>query len=59
MLLTLVHSRVPDRSMLLGVSAGWHGHLDVLEARVRGATPAPFWDEWARLREEYAGRFPA
>jgi uncharacterized protein YndB with AHSA1/START domain len=58
-LLTLVHSRVADRSMLLGVSAGWHGHLDVLEARVRGATPAPFWDEWARLREEYAGRFPA
>jgi uncharacterized protein YndB with AHSA1/START domain len=58
-LLTLIHRRVADRAMLLGVSAGWHGHLDVLEARVRGAKPMPFWNEWARLREEYAGRFPA
>jgi uncharacterized protein YndB with AHSA1/START domain len=58
-LLTLVHRRVADRPMLLGVSAGWHGHLDILEARVRGARPAPFWDEWARLRAEYAERFPA
>ena len=36
--------------MLLGVSAGWHLHLDILEARVRGIEPAPFWDGWRRLR---------
>jgi uncharacterized protein YndB with AHSA1/START domain len=58
-LLTLVHRRLPDRSTLLGVSAGWHAHLDVLEARARWAKPAPFWNEWARLRKDYAVRFPA
>jgi len=58
-LLTLIHRRVPDRATLLGVSSGWHAHLDVLEARARFARPAPFWDEWARLRADYERRFPA
>jgi hypothetical protein len=30
----------------------------VLEARMRGAKPAPFWDGWLRLRSEYAERIP-
>ena len=58
-LLTLTHSRLPNRSTLLGVSAGWHAHLDVLEARMRGTEPAPFWDGWRRLRADYEGRIPA
>ncbi len=58
-LLTLVHRRLPNRSTMLGVSAGWHAHLDVLVARARGEEPAPFWDGWARLRKEYDGRLPA
>ena len=29
MQLTLTHRRLPDRSSLLGVSAGWHAHLEV------------------------------
>ena len=57
-LLTLVHRRLPDRSTLLDVSAGWHIHLDVLGRGCAAATPAPFWDGWARLREEYDGRLP-
>jgi uncharacterized protein YndB with AHSA1/START domain len=57
-LLTVTHRRLPDRPTLLGVSAGWHAHLDVLEARIRGAEPAPFWDGWLRLRSEYAERIP-
>lgn len=57
-LLTLTHSDLPRRAMLLGVSAGWHAHLDVLEARASGAAPAPFWDAWARLRDEYERRIP-
>ncbi|HEX2166473.1 MAG TPA: SRPBCC family protein, partial [Longimicrobiales bacterium] len=43
-LLTLVHRRVPDRSMLLNVSSGWHTHLDILAARMAGEEPKPFWD---------------
>lgn len=58
-LLTVVHSRVPDRKTLLGVSAGWHAHLDLLAVRVAGAEARPFWSEMARLRTEYEGRLPA
>jgi len=58
-LLTLVHRRLPNRSTMLRVSAGWHMHLDVLVARARGEEPAPFWDGWARLRKEYDRRLPA
>jgi uncharacterized protein YndB with AHSA1/START domain len=58
-LLTLIHRRLPDRSMMLGVSAGWHAHLDVLAARAANADPEPFWDAWTRLRGDYAQRLPA
>jgi uncharacterized protein YndB with AHSA1/START domain len=52
-LLTLTHRRLADRPQLLGVGAGWHAHLDVLAARLRGETPAPFWDRWTGLRADY------
>ena len=57
-LLTLIHRRLPDRPTLLGVSAGWHLHLDVLTTRVAGEEPEPFWDGWSRLRAEYDRRIP-
>jgi Uncharacterized conserved protein len=58
-LLTLTHHRLPDRATLLGVSAGWHLHLNVLEARMRDREPEPFWDGWSRLKAEYDRRLPA
>ena len=58
-LLTLIHRRLPDRKATVMVGAGWHAHLDVLSARVRGVEPAPFWDSWVKLREDYDGRVPA
>ena len=59
--LTLVHRRLPDRAMLLNVAAGWHAHLDILVARANDTThgPAPFWDQWAMLKAQYAERIPA
>lgn len=57
-LLTIVHRRVEDPNVLLNVSAGWHAHVDVLEARLRGREPAPHWDNWTRLRDIYAERLP-
>ncbi|MGE0774338.1 MAG: SRPBCC family protein [Sphingomonadaceae bacterium] len=54
-LLTLVHRRLPE-DVLLSVAAGWHAHLGVMAALVRGQAPAPFWAEWARLRADYAER---
>jgi len=58
-LLTVIHRRLPDRGTMLMVGAGWHMHLDVLAARVSGAEPAPFWDGWTRLKQDYDRRLPA
>jgi len=58
-LLTVVHRRLPDRRMKLGVGSGWHAHLDVLVARLTGAPLQPFWDQVNRLRKEYEQRLPA
>ena len=58
-LLTVIHRRLPDRSTMLKVSAGWHMHLDVLAARASEMEPAPFWEGWARLQQEYDRRLPA
>jgi uncharacterized protein YndB with AHSA1/START domain len=58
-LLTIIHRRLPDRATMLMVGAGWHMHLDILVARATGKEPAPFWDGWSRLREEYDRRMPA
>ena len=55
-LLTIVHKRIEDPSVLLNVSAGWHAHVDVLEARLRGTEAAPHWDNWSQLRAVYAER---
>ena len=57
-LLTVIHRRLPDRSALLNVSAGWHAHLDMLVARLSGEEPGPFWDRFSRLRAEYDRRIP-
>ena len=57
-LLTLIHRRLPDRTTMLRVSAGWHMHLDILVARIGGEEPEPFWSGWARLQNEYTRRLP-
>lgn len=58
-LLTVIHRRLPDRSTMLNVSAGWHMHLDVLAARMGGGKTDTFWDGWSRLKAEYDQRIPA
>lgn len=58
-LLTLIHRRLPNRATMVGVSSGWHVHLDLLAARARGEEPTPFWDSVRALRAEYERRIPA
>ena len=58
-LLTVIHRRLPDPKTILGVSTGWHAHLDLLAVRIRGQKAPPFWDEMVRLRKEYDRRLPA
>lgn len=56
--LTIIHRRITTRDGRLGISAGWHAHLDVLAARLAGTKPAPHWDNWTALRAAYAARLP-
>jgi uncharacterized protein YndB with AHSA1/START domain len=56
-LLTLTHSRATEPGTRLGVSAGWHAHLDVLAAKLEGRTPAAHWDHFTALREAYRVRY--
>lgn len=58
-MLTITHHRVPDQATLLSVSSGWHAHLDILVARLEGSDPEPFWDNVAKLKEEYGQRLSA
>lgn len=58
-LLTLRHHRLPDNSgMRLNLSAGWHAHLDILQTRLEGDSPAPFWPAWQALKRDYQARLP-
>ena len=56
---TVTHRRIPDRSTMLNIGAGWHAHLDILAARLAGEKPEPFWDRWASLKAEYDRRLPS
>jgi uncharacterized protein YndB with AHSA1/START domain len=58
-LLRIEHRRLPDRANILGVSAGWHAHLDVLEAEMANSRAPSFWKRWQDLREDYERRLPA
>ncbi|MEJ8572680.1 SRPBCC family protein [Microbaculum marinum] len=58
-LLTLIHRRISDRTNMLMVGAGWHMHLDILVARVKGNESAPFWEGWLRLKDDYDRLIPA
>jgi uncharacterized protein YndB with AHSA1/START domain len=50
---TLTHSKIPDESYRIGVSGGWHSHLDILQYRAEGETPPAFWDVWRKYQGAY------
>ena len=56
-LLTVTHRRLPDRSTMLKVGAGWHMHLDVLVARAAGNEPAPSGKAGAACTRNTTGGF--
>ena len=58
-LLTLTHRKLGRRSLIVGVGGGWHSHLAVLEARLEGRDPPPFWAMVERLEADYEARVPA
>jgi len=58
-LLTLTHRNLPSRGMMVGVSTGWHTHLDVLAARLAQTKIENFWDHWRGYKAEYDKRIPS
>ena len=59
-LLTVSHRRILERSSQLNISAGWHAHLDMLEAKLADEPLGePFWDHWVGLKADYERRIPA
>lgn len=58
-LLTLIHRNLPSRGMMVGVSTGWHAHIDVLEARLTATKIENFWDHWRGYKDLYEVRIPA
>ncbi len=55
-LLVLTHQRLPNSNDLLGVSGGWHTHLDILAEHLHGRTSPGFWNTHAVLDAEYRAR---
>jgi uncharacterized protein YndB with AHSA1/START domain len=58
-LLTLTHRKLATRGLMVGVAGGWHSHLAVLEARLDGRDPPPFWPMVERVEQDYQERVPA
>jgi uncharacterized protein YndB with AHSA1/START domain len=55
-LFTITHRRAPNRRTMVGVSAGWHMHIDVLAGMLSGRPVTHFWDRMAPLRQVYEAR---
>ena len=55
-LLVITHRRIADRKTLVNVSGGWDAHVGILEDRLNGVEPRPFWTTHAKLRAEYEAR---
>lgn len=51
--LTLTHRRLPNRDGMLSVAGGWHAHLGILEDRLNGVSPRPFWSTHTALERDY------
>jgi len=58
-MLVVTHRKLDDRGTLRSVAAGWHTHLDILQDRLRGQQPWPFWPTHTRLEQEYERLLPA
>ncbi len=56
--LILIHTKVPDsKDFRIGVSAGWHTHLNILRNILEGKKTGPFWSVHMPLEDEYEERF--
>ncbi len=52
-LLILTHRRIVDRGTKIGLASGWDAHVAILEDRLNGVAPRPFWTTHAQLKKQY------
>ncbi len=52
--LTVTHRKLQEGEKMLGVLAGWHTHLQIMQSKLTGETPPPFWATHARYEAKYA-----
>ena len=52
-LLTITHRRIASRKTMISVAGGWDAHVGILEDRLNGEEPRPFWSTHAKLKKEY------
>jgi uncharacterized protein YndB with AHSA1/START domain len=57
--LVLTHRRLPDRSSMVNVGAGWHTHLAILSDRLSGQTLPAFWTLFSNVDDYYEKNVPA
>jgi uncharacterized protein YndB with AHSA1/START domain len=55
--MVVTHRRLVTDGLVLGVSAGWHSHLAILEAKLAEREPPKFWAMLGKLRETYRQRY--
>jgi uncharacterized protein YndB with AHSA1/START domain len=56
-MLVITHRRLTTNGLVLGVSAGWHTHLEILRAQLEDHEPPKFWATFGRMREVYRRRY--
>jgi uncharacterized protein YndB with AHSA1/START domain len=56
-LLVVTHRRLHSKDEMHQVSGGWHSHLGILDDRLAGREPRPFWSTHMKLEQEYERRF--
>lgn len=56
--LVLIHTKIPDsKDFKIGVSAGWHTHLNILRNVLEGKNPGSFWNVHMPLEQEYEKKY--
>jgi uncharacterized protein YndB with AHSA1/START domain len=55
-LLIITHRKLQNRNTMVGIAAGWHTHLTILEDVLRSRTPGAFWSTFNPLEQEYEQR---
>ena len=54
-LLVLTHTKLPaDKNAQVGMLGGWHTHLDILAANLKGEVPSGFWAKYMQWEKSYS-----